>query len=330
MKYTTLFLITLFSFLLLNCGGSPMEEGDKAYNQGEYNLALKNYFEYKKENPQDNSINAKIALAYLHRGHDLFSRTRNISTFESNYEKAQKYMEDGFTDPAMQKEYSNMLYEFGMAYRMARPENEIQEDQYFDNTLEYLNLAIETDPGNMKADSTLAAIYDENYQKMFDRGTKYLEAAKKSKNNDYYLSAENFLSKAVQFNPASEEARKKLSDARKETLKILKYYNPVSFCVPGYKKSKKDLFVAITAQNVTEDPFELKTGNFELTCKDGTVYKVDTEKTAKLEKALTDNNKINPNKLLDVDVVFTIDNSKELESLAYVFEDGRSFKKYFP
>ena len=78
MRYLAAFLsIVLFIAFLLRCGGDPVAEGDKAYAEGNFNGALKAYFEAKKAQPDDQIINEKIALAYTQRGFDLYNKTKN-------------------------------------------------------------------------------------------------------------------------------------------------------------------------------------------------------------------------------------------------------------
>jgi len=331
MKQIILVAIILITFFILQCGGSKLEEGDQQYAEGNYTHALNNYMSYKKDNPQDKSINPRIALSYMNRGKELYKKTRNIDTFSGNFEKANKFLKEGFTSPDHKSQYSELLYDLALAYKDTKPQNEIQKEQHFNNTLDYLALSLEANESNQKADSLLNQIYDENFQKMFDKGTAFFNRAKKERNNpDLYLSAERYLIKAVEFNPGSDEAEKYLSNTRKQTLGILQSNYPFSFCVPNYKKQSKIVFIDFTVQNFSTETIVFELDNLELISDMGEVFKIDLKKTAELENAFVDKTKLEPRKRINGQMVFSFASGKNIESISYNYNDETVISKYFP
>ena len=332
MRYLSALILTVFLLTIFQCGGSKLQEGDEQYASGQYTQAINSYLVYKKENPQATDVSSKIALAYFNKGKQLYDRSRNIDAFAGNYEKAQDYIDDSFT-AEQKKEYSSLLYDLAIAYRKTRPNNDIQEEQYFNNTLDYLGMAIENDPQNMTADSMLNKIYVENFQKMFDKGVSYFNRAKKQKNNyDLYLNAEYYFKKAVRFDSSNEEAQKYLSDTRKETLGILENVQPLSFCVTGYKidNNKNTCYIAVAAKNYSNDPMTIDLNALTLNAADGKVFNVDMKKTAELEKALKENTEIKAYDIVEGQLVYNLEPDTKLEYMAYSYDDQKSVKKYFP
>jgi tetratricopeptide (TPR) repeat protein len=325
------FVFLVLTIFLVQCSGSKLEEGDDLYNQGNYSQAINSYLEYKKSNPDDKSVNPKIALSYMHKGNQLYKKTRNIETFNGNFKRAQDILETGFTVPQHKKEYSDLLYELAVAYKKTPSENTLQKEQYFDYTLDYLSLALDYNPDNKKADSLISKIYQDNFQQMFDKGVQFYDRAQKEKNNpDLYLSAESYLSKAVAFSFGDEQAEKYLSKTRQKTLGILKSHHPISFCVPAYKIDKGIVFIDLTAQNFSNEPINFELSKLKLTSFDGEVFDIDLQKTKALEKAIVDKTVIAPRKRIDGQLIFSIKPNVRLETISYQVDDKNSVIKYFP
>ncbi|KAA3613186.1 MAG: DUF4352 domain-containing protein [Calditrichaeota bacterium] len=330
MKQLVLLIFIVSTFFLLQCGGSKLEEGDQQYAQKKYTHALNNYLAYKKDNPQDESVNSKIALSYMNRGKELYTKTRNIETFSGNFEKANKFLGNGFSTTEHKNEYSELLFDLALAYKATKPQNEIQKEQYFSNTLDYLAMALDNNENNYKADSLLNQIYDENFQKMYDKGIAFYNRAKKERNNpDLYLSAERYLKQAVEFNSASEEAEKYLSKTRKETIGILQSNYPFSFCVPNYQKKANIVYIDFTIQNFSTETITFEMDKLQLISTMGDAYKVDLKKTEELENAFVDKTKLEPRKMVDGQIAFVFAKDAQIESLNYFYED-KEITKYFP
>jgi hypothetical protein len=331
MKILSALILTVFLLTLIQCGGSKLEEGDAFVADGKYTQGINSYLAYKKSNPDATGIDNKIALASFNKGKDLYNRSRNIQSFAGNYDKSQEYIDENTMTGEQKGEYSSLLYDLAIAYRSTRPNNDIEEEQYFNNTLNYLQLAVDYNPQNTTADSMISYIYMENFQEMFDKGVKAYNQAKKVRNNiDLYLSAEYYFEKAVQFNSSHEEAAKYLSNTRKETLGILENIQPFSFCVPTYKIDKNKCYIAVAAKNYSNDPIAMDIKSLTLNTTDGKVIPVDLKKTAELEKALNEKTEIKPYDLIEGQVVYALEPGTDLEYIAYSVDDNRTVKKYFP
>lgn len=332
MRYLAAFLsIVLFIAFLLRCGSDPIAEGDKAYAEGNFNGALKAYFEAKKAQPDNQIVDEKIVLAYTQRGLDLYKKTKNLNTFIGNHEKAIKYVPKTMASADFKKEYSKLLFKLAQAYYTTKAENPIQEEQYFAKTLDYLDEALLLDDQNTIADSMLNAIREANFQKMFDKGKTFFAQAKKEKKNlELYLSAEFYISRAVSFNPTDEKAQKLLKQVREKTLKILDLKKDIPLAVANMKRTATHTLLDITAFNnmgveVTFDPAKLKIIDI-----DNNEYGVDVKETDKYDRALTKAVKMEPRKQVDGNVAFAVEKSVGLLYLQYELPDGKLVKKYFP
>jgi len=332
MRYLTAFLsIVLFIAFLLRCGGDPIAEGDKAYADGNFNGALKAYFDAKKAQPDNPAIDEKIALAYTQRGLDLYNKTKNLNTFIGNHEKALNYVPETMAGASFKKEYSQLLFKLAQAYYSAKAENPIQEEQYFAKTLEYLDEALLLNDQNAAADSLLNAIRETNFQKMFDKGeTFFVQAKKEKKNLELYLNAEFYINRAVSFNPTNEKAQKMLKEVREKTIKILDLKKDIPLAIANMKRTKTHTLLDITAFNnmgvdITFDPAKVKIIDIN-----NTEYGLDVKETDKYDRALTEAVKIEPRKQIDGNMAFAVGKSEALLYLQYELEDGTLSKKYFP
>ncbi|MEJ2054294.1 MAG: DUF4352 domain-containing protein, partial [Calditrichaceae bacterium] len=331
-RYSVAFLsIILFIAFLLRCGGDPIAEGDKAYAAGDYNAALKSYFEAKKSQPDNQAIREKIALAYTRRGLSLFEKTKNLNTFIGNHEKALDYVPERGASEAFKKEYSKLLFKLAQAYKSTKAENPIQEEQYFSKTLDNLNEAIALDDQNMAADSMLQALRRDNFQKMFDKGeTFYIQAQKEKNNPELYLSAEFYIDRAVSFDPSSEKAQKYMKKVREKTLKILDLKKDLPLAVANMKRTKSHTLLDITVFNnmgekIMFDPMKLKIIDI-----DNNEHAIDVKETDKYDRALTKPVEMEPRKQVDGNVAFNINKSTQLLCLQYELSDGKVTRKYFP
>lgn len=323
--------IVLFLIFLWACGGDPLAIGDKAYAEGKYNEALKNYFEAKKAQPENQTIDEKIALCYAQNGRELYSRTKNLNSFVGNIEKAQKYIPENETTTEFNKVYSQLLYQLALGYHRAKAENPIQEEQFFAKTLDYLDEAILLDYENNKADSLLTLIRDANFQKMFDKGVKFYERAMKEKTNgELFLSAEFYIKRASSFDPTNKDAQKYLKRVRVKTLRILDLNDDFPIAIANKKYTTTHLLLDITALNymgepVSFDPSKLKIVDFE-----NNQYGFDNKETEKYDRALTQAVNVENRKTVDGNVAFKISKKIPISHLEYVVNDEKTSKKYFP
>jgi hypothetical protein len=329
MKKLTLLLSFTLCILFLQCGSSDLEEGDAQYAEGKYTQAINKYLAYKKSNPGNTEINSKLALAYFSKGKQLFDKTRNLETFIGNYKNSLDYLPEKFATSEENKQFSQLLLAFAKAYRETKPNNEIQREEYFNNTLEHLGQAVNYDPDNTEADELIDQIYAENFQKMYDTGLKNYNDAKKRKDPDLYLKAERYLKRAVEFNNSHEDALNLLNTTRKQTLSILEADYPLSFCIPAYKIDKTNCFVAIAMQNFSDAPINVNLNALKITTTNGDVISADLKKTAELEKALSEKAELKTNTVLNGQVIFTLPANAKPEQISYTHNDEKTFRKYF-
>lgn len=331
-RYSIAFLsIILLITFILRCGGDPVAEGNKAYAAGDFNGALKSYFEAKKSQPDNQLIKEKIALAYTQRGLSLFERTDNLNTFIGNHEKALNYVPESGASEEFKKEYSYLLYKLARAYNESKAENPIQDEQYFTKTLEYLNEAVALNDRNAAADSMLQALREANFQKMFDKGeTFYIQAQKEKTNPELYLSAEFYIDRAVSFNPMNDAAQEYLKKVRRQTLKILDLKKDIPLAVANMKRTSTHTLLDITAFNNMGEPVTFDPMKLTIIDTDNNEHTIDVKETDKYDRSLTKPAELEPRKRLDGNVAFSIDRSQQLLCLQYQMADGKITRKYFP
>lgn len=332
MRYLAAFLsIVLLITFLWRCGGDPIAEGDQAYAAGNFNGALKSYFEAKKAQPDNVLIQEKIALAYTQRGLSLFEKTKNINTFIGNHEKALKYIPETETSAEFKTEYSQLLLKLAQAYNTTKAENPIQEEQYFTKTLNYLDEALLLDDQNIVADSMLTALREANFQKMFDKGETFFTQAKKEKTNaELFLSAEFYINRAVSFNPMDEKAQKYLKQVREKTLKIIDLKKDIPFAIANMKRTSTHTLLDITVFNNMGTAIQFDPTKLKIIDVDNNEYSIDNKETDKYDRALVTAVNMEPRKQVDGNIVFSVGKSKQLLCLQYELEDGTVSKKYFP
>jgi len=329
--FITIAFIALFFTLIIACGGSELEQGDKSFADGNYTMAINHYLRYKKDHPQDAIVRQKLTLAYMGKGKSLFDKTGNIKAFAGNFKKAQQYISAPTGDSLFNSRYSAYLTDFALAYHQARPENDIQKEQYFNLTLDYLNDALNFNPENSRADSILQDIYDANFQKMFDKGLTLYKQALKKKNVDLYISAEHYLQRADRFRPGDEETEKYLSRVRRKTLSILRNTPPFSFCVASYKQADNHFLTDITMANFTSSEASVSPRQFSLELSNGAIVTYDAQQTEKFEKGITSEQQLAPRQPVDGVLAFTLPAGAKVTAMIFTDEaTGRNVTKYFP
>ncbi len=329
MKFKIL-LLALLSYLFICCSGNPEAEGDKLYRQGQYNQALTYYFKAKELQPSNPVIQEKIVLTYLNRGAALYRKTDNIETFIGNFDKAQNLFPDTTTSSSFDKAYSELLYEYALAFHRSEPTNEIQKRRYFNNSIDYLQEAIAYDPENQAADSLLSAIKKANFQRMFDKGMAYYDQARKDRHNRLYLDAEYYLSRAVSFDPASDEARKSLKRVREKTLSIADLTRSVAIAVTGKKYSGNHFLIEFALINNMHDPIDFNPENVILVDIEENTYQYDPEKTSQFKDGLSESSSLKYQEKIQGAMAFEISRAKLLKLIRYQREDGTTAEKYFP
>lgn len=330
MKYrVVLFSISMAIFVLSSCGSDPVADGDTAYAEGKYGPAINYYLQAKKGQPENTAIDEKIALCYMKRGQGLYARTKNLDSFSGNFEKGEGFI-PAVSSQEFEKEYSKLLFQLAYAYYKTAPSNEIQKEQYFTKTLDYLELASANDPGNTSADSLLAAIKHDNFQRMYDKGVGFYQQAKKENTNELFLSAETYLKRAVFFNPDSKEAKKYLKMTREETLKILDTDQDFPIAVAAMKRMGDFLLVDLTGLNNSGNVIEFDPAKISLLDEAGNSYTFNPEETAKYESGLTKVTSLKARDRIDGIVAIAIGKSVQPAILAYQLDESMTSKKYLP
>lgn len=330
MKKYLLVVLIFAGLICIRCGGNPEQEGDQAYALGKYNQALTYFLEVKKSNPDNPSINEKIALTYMQRGYQLYQKTKKVEPFSGNFEKGENFIPETETSEAFDLEYSNLLHKLGTAYHVVKPANAIQKEQYFSKTLDLLDLALTYNPDNQTAESTLVQIRADNFKETFEKGLTFFKQAKSEKNPDLFLSAEHYLNRAVAFDPENKDARKKLTDARKKTLSILDMDSDLPMAIADKQYSDGHLLIAFTAVNNTGDALDFDPAKLSLSADGDQLIGLDMPYTEKFDDGLIKKTNMAARKQLDGTLAFAIAKNKKIISLNYEMPSGKIIKKYLP
>jgi hypothetical protein len=326
-------LIILFglSLVVIHCGSDPAVEGEKAFENANYNLAIKHFLEARKSNPAEKqTYEEKIALSYMLRGKSLYERSRNVKSFSGNFEKSNEYIPDNPSD-YFKKEYSKVLFALGNGYQQARPENEIQKEEFLNKSIQYLEDALYNDENNISADSLLEKIKVDNFQKMLNKGNDFYKKAKKTKNGDHYITAEYYFQRASYFDIHNDEAKKMLSKTRQQTLSVLNNREDFAIAVADMNRQSKALILDLTIKNYATSPIALDIKNFELVDLDGKSYPLDTGMMdTKFKGKTMKNQELAELKFADGIIVFSIPSKVKIDYLGYRLYEDETVKKYFP
>jgi tetratricopeptide (TPR) repeat protein len=332
MRYLTAFLaLILLLLFLFRCGGDPITNGDKAFQDGKYNEALKFYSDAQKEKPDDQSLKEKIALTYAKKGESLYNRSKNLNSFVGNMEKAGNFITDENQSETFKKEYSKVLFTLAEAYHKSKAENPIQEEQFFTKTLDYLDQALLYDYENEKADSLMASIRKTNFQKMFEKGVQFFKQAQKEKNNgDLYLSAELYMNRAVSFDPQNKEAEQYLKKIRQQTLKILDLNKDFPIAIIAMKRTASHLLIDFSGLNNLGKAFEFDPSKLVVVDMDNNEYFFDPAETEKYDRALSKPVTVDNRKQVEGNIAFKIPKSINTQFIRYDLGESKTSKKYLP
>jgi hypothetical protein len=317
--------------MAINCGSDPAVEGDKAFENENYNLAINNFLEARKANPAEKqTYEEKIALSYMIKGKVLYERSKNVKSFSGNYEKSLEFIPDNPSD-YFKKEYSKILFALGNGYQQARPENEIQKEEYLNKSIQYLEDAMYNDENNTSADSLLEKIKADNFQKMLNKGNDFYTKARKTKNGDHYITAEYYFQRASYFDIHNDEAKKMLSKTRQQTLSVLNNREDFAMAVADMNRQSKSLILDLTIKNYATSPVSIDIENFEIVDLDGKTYSLDTAMMdSKFKGKSLKNQKLAELKFADGIIVFAISSKVKIDYLGYRLDEEETVKKYFP
>ena len=122
MKTFTILFIFLLSLVLLYCGTNHEKEGEAAFLNKEYTIAINHFKQALPNSLNKDGVREKLALSYFYRGEELYEKTRNLKAFAGNFEQAEKNLPE-YPNESFSKEYSRIMYELGKAYSVTNPIN---------------------------------------------------------------------------------------------------------------------------------------------------------------------------------------------------------------
>lgn len=327
-----LFFVFLIPVILLYCGGNPAEEGKAAFDRGDYMQAINLFTQAKNENPDQPQYDEMIALSWMFRGEQLYSRTKNINTFSGNFEKGLMFIPETVS-PEFKTKYSEMLYKIADAYMNSDPANEIQAEEFQSKAVDYLKTACVEDENNQAAWDLLDKIKKENFQSMFDKGKTYFSQAKSTKNSALYLIAELYLAKATDYDPDNQEAAKLLQDTRKKTINMINTdpsYGEIALAIADSKFLEGIFIVDVDVANNLRQPAKLIIENFVLADKDGNIYNTDQSVLTEFKDKQIKDAEIPALKTISGWVGFKVNKGISPDYLSYQIADDKIVKKYFP
>lgn len=332
MKRLGSFIIALLAIYLFNCGGeSPVEEGMKAFQNSDYSTAIKLLLSARNSVSDFDIYAEKIALAYMYRGEELYSKTYNIKSFIGNYEKALKYIPSN-TSNNFRQNYSKILLALGGAYLEAKPQNELQLDQFLDQAIMHLEEALVQDSTNVEAGNLLTKVLQDNYEKWLAKGKDYYAKAQKRRDVDLYFLAEYYVKKAADFKHDDQEVAALHSKIKEKTLAVLNYRDDVALAVADQHNHEGKLFLDVTVKNYLVTPLSLEISKFQLVDKKGNSYKMDKNlmKNTFVERSIK-NTQLDENKTyVDGLLIFNVPANTRVDYLAYQIDDNKVSRKYFP
>ncbi len=262
-------LMVTLSLLLLHCGSDPIQKGDEAFQKGNYGEAVLFYEEALQQQPENNELKRKLAIANFKLGEQLFKARRVIRAFEGRLKEGLKYAPQPMDD-AFKRELSQTYLALALAYKNLPPKNPIQKETYFQKTLHYLEKARETDPTNTEAQNAYQQFVEENFDTMLQNG---LAAYRKGKEDPgQYFVAEYYLEKALSFKPDHPEAQKYLRLARKNGLDVLDMSKQYPIAITSQKRVKDQYAIFVVVRNNTPRPVTVAPENFVLLAADESEY----------------------------------------------------------
>jgi hypothetical protein len=327
----SLIILSGLSFMTIHCGSDPAVEGENAFENANYNIAIKHFLEARKSNPAEKqTYEEKVALSYMLKGKILYERSRNVKSFSGNFEKSLEFIPDNPSE-YFKKEYSRILFALGKGYQEARPENEIQKEEYLNKAIQYLEDAMYNDENNTSADSMLDKIKADNFQKMLNKGNDFYKKAGKTKNGDHYITAEYYFQRAFYFDIHNDEAKKMLSKTRQKTLSVLNNREDFAIAVADMNRQSKSLILDLTIKNYATSPVAIDIKKFEIVDLDGKSYSLDKgTMDSKFKGKSLKNQELAELKFADGIIVFSIPSKVKIDYLGYRLNEDETVKKYFP
>jgi hypothetical protein len=334
MKTTHFFLIIIFSVLELFCGSPDyIADAEKAMQNAKYGEAIKLWEKARRQENYDTSYDQKIALTYMLKGQELYKKTRNVRSFVGNFEIGQNYLPEE-TSLEFKKQYSQILFALGKAYKIASPKNEVEKEDFFSLSINRLKQALVQDSTNVEAKELLNEIKQNKFQDLIDKGKENYNKGVKSRNVNFYFSAEYYLKQAMEFESANKEILSYLKKVEAKTLSVLNYRDGLALAVLKQEYQKDDLVMYIAVKNYLKENINLKLINFKLVDKTGATHSV-YPKGMKVQELF--GGKVLSDTLLTIDqseidgiLVFNLPEKPNLSYLSYQFKKNKESRKYIP
>jgi tetratricopeptide (TPR) repeat protein len=319
--------------IIFSCGKDPGVEALRAYESGDYSLAIRLFEQARQQSQNDTLFQEKLALAYLFRGKELYAKTRNIESFSGNYEKAKKHIPDRHSE-TFKGTYSELLVELARAYTVAKPETEMDEETFFNNSVEIVKMAIAEDSTNQAAHKLLADIKQDHFQGLLDRAKNLYQRAGRTADPDLYFVSEYVFKQARELDPANEEIDKYLRLILRKTLGVLNYREGVALAVTGFDRGRGRFSVNVAVKNYLQNPLHMKLENFRLVDGNGTSYPLDPKAMKQNEllgrQVLADRQLDEEDPLAEGNLVFTVPDTVDIHHIAYLYQNTKTTKRYFP
>jgi hypothetical protein len=330
LTYLILIIIALSSIF---CGADLVEEGKKAYSAGNYTQAIKLLTDAQKVDSTIHSYDDIIFLAYLYRGEEVYQKTRNVKAFDGNFQKAEKYLPNNPT-VEFKKKYSRMLLSLAKAYYKANPKTNEQKESYFEKALHRVKQVMVLDSTNSSADSMLAELKTDHFQKLVDKGENFYKKAGRTRNADLYYTAEYYLKEALEFEPENRKIRDLLAKIVQKTLPVLNYREDISLAVAGINRERKAIIMTLSVKNYTDKPVSLNLTNFNLVDEEGNKYIVNEDEMKKIElfgETCIKNSVLNQaSPSAEGIIAFSAPKDAKLDYVNYQINNGKFARKYFP
>lgn len=327
-------VILLFCiFLFFHCGSDPGEEGQLAYDKGDYSQAIKLLTRAQQEDSTRHDLDEMICLSYLCRGTEVYEKTHNVKALAGNFEQGEKYLPKKPTG-SFNKKYSEFLIQLAQAYLGSKSSNEMEQESYFENAVTTAKKAKQIDSTSTAADSLLLKLKTSHFQNLLDKGKNLYSKAGRTRNPDLYFTSKYYLKKAQEFEADNKEILKYLGRIRSKTFSVLNYREDLSIAVVSFSQERKGTIVDLTIKNYSGKPVSVNIDNFELVDTKGNRYGLNKHEMKKRElfgesclKNVTLNNK---NFSISGIIAFEAPPDIKIAYVNYTIDAKRFARKYFP
>lgn len=324
------FLVLLL--MILSCGESDLEKGQRAFTEGNYLDAVKFLSLAYEQDVIGIDQHEMLALAYLYRGYELYKKTRNIKAFYGNIDKAKSYFPE-IPSENFNKEYSKILVSLGQAYQKAKPKSDTDKTKFFNQAILSFKTALEYDSTNVEAIALMEQLKSDHFQKLLDKAKSLYEKGRKTRNTELYFTSEYYVNQAAQFDDSHPEVRELISKIRQNQLSLLDYKQGLAIAVNDYLYKDKFFTIHLTMRNYTQKSIRINLNNFELIDVRGNKYHVDKKEIEgrKLfgDICIEDTILTTKNSFIDGIVVFSVPEKVYMRQLTYKMSVNEIKRKYF-